>query len=99
MRAGFSEWKRLELGIVGIEFALDGRKVERLKVERDITPIGPLWKAGALGASHDSDALSFPVIDKKVLQADAEHQSDAQERGERWEKLSAFDLGQHGRGE
>jgi len=47
-------------------------------LQRDVDPRVRAAAARALGASHDTDALSFPVIGKEVLQADAEHQSDAQ---------------------
>ena len=49
-------------------------------------------------APDDGDDVALLVVREKIFEADAEHQCDAQERGQRRKKLAALDLGKHGRG-
>src|SRR5579864_51508 len=77
VQASLSRLERLELSEVGVQLALHCGEVQRFEVERNITPIRPLWKTLALGPAHDPDDVPLLVAREEVLQSNAKHQGDA----------------------
>jgi len=77
VQASLSRPERLKLGVIGVQLALYCGEVQRFEVERNITPIRPLWKTLALGPTHDPDDVPLLVVREEVLQSNAEHQGDA----------------------
>ena len=71
MRAGLSWLQRLELGMVSVQLALHGSKVQRFKKERNITPIGPFRETLTLGTPHDSDNVPLLIVGEKILKTNA----------------------------
>ncbi len=77
VQPSLSGLERLELGVIGVQLALHCREIQRFKVKRDVTPIGPLWKALSLGTSYDGEDMPLLVVREEVLQTNTEHQGDA----------------------
>src|SRR5579872_1155472 len=98
MRASLSRRQRLKFGVVCAQFSFHRGEIERFEVERDIAPVGTLWKALALAPPHDREDSPLSVIGEEVLQSNTENQGDAQERREGGIQLAALDLREHGRG-
>src|SRR6476659_573148 len=83
---------REELREVAVQQPLHGWKVQRLKLVRLVLAACLLRKPEPIMMARDADNRLVTVCRDEVVEADAEHHRDPQQRRQRWKELSTFDL-------
>src|SRR6185312_12556737 len=85
--------------VVAVELAVADRIVERLEAVSGRSPSRLLRKTNAVRLAHDGMNRPVTVLPEKVIEPDAEDQSDSQQGRQRRKQMPAFNFRQHRRRE